>query len=295
MEIDVVIPHRDRGELLAAVSSCRACKCVERILVVDGGSTSAYVNEMLYQVEQNLAVEVLRRPISKFSRGLLLNVGLAAASARVVLVSDADILWTEECLLSLAAEAARGSFAHVAEVEERNALFVSDVAHERYVAVVTREAGVPKLTIEVASCEAYEPVRPGSGLICATAERWRELGGYVDDLVGWGWEDQDLLIRAQLRNCGVVSVGRALHITHDDGSRALGTMTKEDSRDANIVASLVRLARGEWCGSLATDPIGGTEVLEVSIPPKLMAKFEKAGVAASLFSSGRLLLSGNKE
>ncbi|NJN04575.1 MAG: glycosyltransferase family 2 protein [Leptolyngbyaceae cyanobacterium RM1_1_2] len=112
IELDVIIPVKDRATVGQCVSNLLAqIELVEgmglgQILLCDGGSCQSDCQQQIRQVAQSPSVIALACPHLGFNKGWLLNQGLEAATAPIVLISDVDILWNAAVLSSLGTAAA---------------------------------------------------------------------------------------------------------------------------------------------------------------------------------------------
>lgn len=188
-----------------------------------------------------------------FNKSKCLNEGLRHVLSEVVLTSDADILWTPRALRGLVESARRsGTFTYIHSVGESGGAMPS-LSRKRY----TYRIDLPS-TIHI---KADEPcpdslTRPGYGLVAAPRDAWLDVGGYKDRLRGWGWEDRDLLMRAELLGYRPRSSESVTHISHGNELRHLPQvgMTPEHYRNRNIFRSLADIKRGRLRGPLSESP-----------------------------------------
>ncbi|MGB3298424.1 MAG: galactosyltransferase-related protein [Phormidesmis sp.] len=255
--LDVVIAVKDRASIYRCVSTLLAqinlvdMLSLGHILLCDGGSLTATCQHQLAQVAKLSKVKILRCCHQGFNKSWLLNQGLAAATARLVLVSDVDILWSAATLkkLSLAAMRQPNCVYSVRSVKESDPS-AKAAQRQRYSYHITRNNEAARVEIYLAAVSSVE--RPGCGLLCAQKTLFQKIGGYRDCFQGWGWEDQDFLIRAQLLGYSVEALGSVVHITHGDSRRnALHQQrSPQQSRDRNILRCLNGLAKGQLLGDL---------------------------------------------
>jgi glycosyltransferase involved in cell wall biosynthesis len=260
--LDIVIPVKERvtvercvSTLIAQMVQAKGLK-LGRILLCDGGSHTVACCKQLAKVSQWPAVEVLSFAHKGFNKAWLLNQGLQAASAPIVIISDVDILWPAETLEAMAAAAAvhPSTLYHVQDVQESEPGNVA-TQRSRYAYRLTQMAD--KTSVEVCRAELSvdaqpQDLRPGCGLVCARRSLFQQLGGYRHCFQGWGWEDQDLLMRAQLLGYPVLPLGTVTHLSHGDSARNAfaGQLAPQESRDRNIRLCLAGLASGKLRGDL---------------------------------------------
>jgi GT2 family glycosyltransferase len=251
-DLDVIIPVYERPEAAVAVFSLlAAAPRIRQILLVDSSQTGDHAGHLTLLARRDGRVSALHHPLQIFSKSRCLNAGIRASQAELVLVSDADIFWLPETIHQMVATVAYDHvICHVANVQETDVDAIAlrragygfriDVSHDaRRLEVVRRDLN------QGAS-------RPGCGLILASRKSWHHLGGFSEDCVGWGWEDQDLLIRASLMRFSVAKLGRVLHMSHSDSLRnaSLGNVDPASTRNANILRSVARIRSGKLHGDL---------------------------------------------
>lgn len=185
-----------------------------------------------------------------FCKAKLINTGLSKATAEIVLVSDADISWNRNAItLMLARVDASRTFCHVATVNESVAA-PPDRATVRYEPFLIRSGNNVELHFSLV--ESPGGPRPGPGLVMAKRKHWVQVGGYNEDLVGWGWEDHDLLLRARLLGYTIECVGSVIHMSHDDTlrNRFNGSLPRVTTRNRNLLLSTAMITAGAVYGSL---------------------------------------------
>lgn len=280
--LDIVIPVKDRTTvgrcvsiLIAQMTQARGLR-LRRILLCDGGSQSVDCRQQLEAASQRPDVEVLFLPHKGFNKGWLINQGLQAASAPVVIVSDVDILWRAKTLETMGTSAAAhpSNLYHVQDVQESEPGNVA-VSRSRYTYRLTQSEN--ETIVELYAASRLGKLRPGYGLICAQLALLRQIGGYRHGFQGWGWEDQDLLMRAQLLGYQVLSMETVEHLSHSDAGRNAFTekQSPQESRDRNIHLCLTGIASGKLQGDLSREPASCQPtdrfkgVIRVHYPPEL--------------------------
>jgi glycosyltransferase involved in cell wall biosynthesis len=272
MKIDVIIPIKNRttlsdcvAELIVAIDRASDIE-LGTIWICDGGSSDPICQQQRQQVAQLPCVTVLDRPHSDFNKGWLLNQGIAAATAPILLISDVDILWNDLAIMALANAAAQNSqqFYCIQSVQESTPNNLA-IDRPRYTYRIDRS----NATVEVYPAPPPGSQRPGYGLLCGGRSLFQSIGGYRHDFRGWGWEDQDLLIRAQLLGYGVSELGEVIHQSHDDADRnSFEACTPQASRDRNIRICLAGLAEGRLMGDLIPGTLPGKPI-QVLYPSEL--------------------------
>lgn len=287
LALDVIIPVRDRTTILDCVETLRTqasrskSLVLNRVLLCDGGSKDADCLAQLVQLKQRGDGEVLccgaGNDGGAFNKGWLLNQGIAAATAPLILISDVDILWNLESLEVMASAATSHPnqmtyIQSVIESEPRN----QALQRPRYAYQIEVQGN--GVRVEVYAAAQTEGMRPGCGLVCARRSLFYNIGGYGHGFQGWGWEDQDLLMRVQLLGYTLGQLGQVKHLSHGDELRnRLGGLAPQRSRDNNICRCLANLAQGKLLGDLPEPSTGlktwQTPSISVVAPPELSESF----------------------
>ena len=139
------------------------------------------------------------------------------------------------------------------EVEESQRQSIS-VKRDRYTYNIHLKNNIA--TIEIVTCPVHSGnLRPGCGLICTQKSTLISLGGYKELFTGWGWEDQDLLIRAKLLGIKIATTGKVTHLSHDDTkrNRYCNNFQPSQTRNRNIISCLTSLSQGVLFGDLPVE------------------------------------------
>lgn len=249
-QLDVVIPVSERPEVAATLFSLFSCgSLVRKVIVIDASQSGAHASELsgLFPGEDRLVL--LSRPRAIFSKSVALNAGLSYCEAEFVLVSDADVVWSGATIAAMYAKLEGAAhFCHVSHVEETDRGDIT-VKRKGYSYRLEFDGKEPQLTI---LRRVIRPARrEGPGLVLARLSDWHHIGGYVEGFKGWGWEDMDLLIRAELLGRQITRAGRILHLSHSDQRRqSRSGIDPVSSRNANIAMSLRRIAAGNHLGDM---------------------------------------------
>ncbi|MBD2464740.1 glycosyltransferase [Oscillatoria sp. FACHB-1407] len=259
MALAVIIPIKDRLEISQCVASLLSIEGVDRVVVCDGGSTEPRCVAALHSLRHLPRVDVLHLPIAGFNKSWLINQGIQYTTEQeeILLISDADIVWNAVTIEQLITTVTTHSntIACVQHVIESNPTAVS-LRRDRYtyrMQTTATEVIVEIVPIQLET-QGFSQVgdRPGCGLICARRDTVLQLGGYKEQFQGWGWEDQDLLIRASILGMTIQGCGTVLHLSHDDTTRNQhwGGLEPSHTRNCNIVACVRSLAHQELLGDL---------------------------------------------
>ena len=278
--VDIILPVKNRDTVTVVVETIiNAIRAAERItlgqiILCDGGSTESVCLSQIAAVDRYARVRVLRCNYLEFNKGQLINRGLAETTAEIVLISDIDILWKSEALdaIALCAFNYRRHICSVLDVRESDPT-AKAVRRKRYTYKLERknslEAKELHTRIEICDASLNDDKRPGCGIVCAQKSVFKAIGGYKECFVGWGWEDQDLLIRAQLLGYQVLALGEVTHLSHGDERRSLTESSIEASRDRNIARCLNGLLQKRFVGDFPGNHAVYTGTLSVRYPSEL--------------------------
>jgi glycosyltransferase involved in cell wall biosynthesis len=273
MTLDVIIPVKARPSIIQCLQSLVAAPLVRQILVCDGATEPEEAVTLPAPLSNMPEIKILAQPMLGFNKSRLLNYGLAHATVDVVLVSDADIIWSSETLETLYNQVVHQPdiICSVAEVRESDPGAIA-LRRERYTYDIRYTPDQITLAIQPVLGNVSQQ-RPGCGLLCAHRSTLWRLGGYKELFQGWGWEDQDLLIRAQLAGIQVVTAGRVIHLSHGDAQRNRfhDHHAPSNTRNYNIVMAIASLAQGQFRGNLPSSeaPLPTPRNLQLELPPTL--------------------------
>ncbi|MEQ9094950.1 MAG: glycosyltransferase [Phycisphaerales bacterium] len=272
--LTVIIPVMDRPTVGETVASVARAAPDAAILIADGGTqcarTLACIRDAVSRYPR-VKHEVI--PQQPFNKARLLNAVVSHAGGRQLLFSDADIVWASDAVTSLysAATSAGCDLVFVEHVTETQA-----AAGCRTIFVATATQTCEGFEVSLHS-QAVGHTRPGFGLVLVGRDVFYSVGGFREDLVGYGFEDQDLLLRASLLGYSVSSTAGCQHITHADTERGDPLLLRKQ-RNANVLRSLSALARGALHGALATNASPVSHCTRVQICPEFMNELLESGV-----------------
>lgn len=248
--LEVIIAVKNRIEVEQCVRSLLNIKSILRITICDGGSTNECIAGLQKLANWCDRISILNLPSTGFNKAKLLNHAITKSNSELLLISDADIIWNQDAIDKLVSKVASNTICSVQEVEESQAESMA-VKRDRYTYNIHVRDRVATISI-VPWSEHSGNLRPGCGLICAKKSTLLSLGGYKEIFNGWGWEDQDLLIRAKLLGIKIATGGKVIHLSHDDTKRNqyCNNFPPSQTRNRNIIVSLSSLSQGVLLGDL---------------------------------------------
>lgn len=264
-KLEAIIPVKDRSELKQCVESLLDAIAITKITICDGGSSDlAYLQE----IAKNDRIRVLHLPQAGFNKSKLLNCAIACSNSDLLLISDADIIWNQAAINVLIETVSVSTICCIETVEESELNTVA-LVRDRYTYNIAINGD--RAVVEIIPwSQANKDFRPGCGLICAHRSTLINLGGYKEIFTGWGWEDQDLLMRAKLLGIEVKVAGKVIHLSHSDAirNRCCNNIEPSQTRNNNIITCLKSLSQGTIFGDLQVElpNLPKPYMLEVRLP-----------------------------
>ena len=263
--LSIVIPWRDRRELSQTILSFASIsRAVEgEVIVVNFGGDPSALSEMLRGTGESVRTTcVTGAPF--FSKPRAQNIGASRSAYDLFLFCDCDVV-VEPRLVRQFIDVLvhdQSSFVTLGEVVEsvsnaRGGRHISRFGYRldvwtsdgRYLEIVDHEE------------DASSGVRQAPGILAVRREHFLQVGGFNSRLVGWGWEDQDMVARLTL-GLGLrrVSTGRGIHISHGDDTRvaAYPIKNKWESRDRSFRNALANYDAADFMGSYLDDVEGAS-------------------------------------
>jgi glycosyltransferase involved in cell wall biosynthesis len=282
--LHVIIPVKNRPEIADCVRSLLAVGYpVTKIIICDGGTTESKCLMVLQDLAKLSQVEWFKYPQSDFNKSQLINQGILRASSEYLLISDADIIWNRQGILQLLScvlgeSTTRESLSFKTRIKTVNllpklsslsavnnlengiiccvksvvesCLQTTALKRERYTYNI--QMGEQIAAVNILLAVPGDRDRPGCGLLCTRKQTLLSLGGYKESFTGWGWEDQDLLIRATLLGINICAAGNVIHLSHSDAARNQHhqQLPPTQTRDRNIISCFQSLQKGDIFGDL---------------------------------------------
>lgn len=259
MELSVLVPWYNRPQLQETLRrnaehfNDNGCE----VIIISGGGELPQLRELIadHGCRTLRVLHVETDSAQGFNKCACLNLGAASAAGDTLFVLDTDVVLTPGCLRACLDVLAEGQcFATIAEVIESDPSSVPPWAGWDAGAFVTRHVMRTELYGANGHRAFFEynvrkdGVRCGPGLVMVRREHFAAVGGYNSNLVGWGFEDYDLLVRLQL-SLGLrhMSCGRVHHLSHPRVSGA------DQSHGRNVSICHGNYLRGDFAGTQHDD------------------------------------------
>jgi glycosyltransferase involved in cell wall biosynthesis len=255
-ELSVIITWCNRPELRRTLDANRPLfdRHDAEVIVVNCGGPEAE----LRRVSSGPGPRGLRRvnvQTTVFNKSLALNLGASVAQSERLFLLDADIILGEDFLpAAFDAVAARGFFT-VERVVESNPEPPRPQDHleemTNQLSFVGR--GGRRATATVRR-RFHEGSRNAPGLVVLAREHFLQVGGMNADLLGYGWEDRDLLLRLQFAlGLEERSAGTAIHLSHQDEAQHEAWRDRRRGEQLNFAACIKNYRAGHYAGTYYDD------------------------------------------
>jgi glycosyltransferase involved in cell wall biosynthesis len=242
--IDVIIPVCGRSEFEKCISSLQKIKFLINSIIICSDSISS-LRESLDRNTFTIPTQFVEIGISQFNKSIFVNAGIKKSLADYILCSDADIIWNENTIKNMLKVASRGEegIAYILQVYETEPKSHS-LTYKRYTYAMhnSEERKVVNIINDINNSN----YRPGYGLILAARKNILKIGGYKI-FHQWGWEDIDLLIRANIFGLKTTPIGSVIHLSHPRESYDI----LKKKRNFNIIQSSKEIKEGKILGPLA--------------------------------------------
>jgi len=258
--LSIIVTWRNRGELKEALKSFESVVehfNGELILVNFGGEEVFFASQVK---DSRPFFRIVRVPEQEhFHKTLAANLGASYARFDTLFFCDCDILLDPYELQILydaitTQENAFGTLSGVTETKV-NSIGGKHVVNFGYeLKIKTRNGRILKIVDQEE--DANNGYRNAPGLLMVKKNDFMKINGYNSELIGWGWEDQDMIGRLTL-GAGLHRIlsGHAKHISHDDHSRT-GQYPEKDrwlSRDKMFRQALNNYDNERFIGSFSVD------------------------------------------
>lgn len=268
--LTTIVTWRDRQELFQAIPSLDELVMRvggELIVVNFGGDSSLLVNQLGNR--KNIRVLSVGHNEKWFNKSKAQNLGASVAKFDNLFFCDCDIILDVEETKELVEKVKNNplTFGTIKGVREtiqnsRGAGFVTKFGYRLDIELANGNS----LTIIDNEEDAKTGTRQAPGLLCVKKQDFRSVQGYNSQLLGWGWEDQDMISRLTL-GLGLrrIKIGNALHISHTDEDRIRHYPPVEsrwESRDRMFRQCLFNYDNGNFNGTFDMDILSENNLSE---------------------------------
>jgi len=215
------------------------------LVIADGGSQNyEEIKKYLENYNGNIPMRVVQHKIGEqFHRSLLNNVGIRNANSDFVMTTDVDMIFHKDFMMELNYNLGHNNF-----VESRTLYLKDHIAKKIYSGEIDPHEDWDKCKIG-----RIKKRTTAGGCQCASIEQWDRLGGFNEEYIGWGSEDQDLYNRVILLGLNVKWMGESiekiklLHQPHNRNLR-VDLDAQEINKKRLLKIKSYRVNDGNWGG-----------------------------------------------
>lgn len=259
--LSIIVSWKNRKELSQSIESLHntAAALDGELIIVNFDGDKNYLDNLLADGSYKHArmVNVTGQPM--FNKAACNNIGAHHAKYGHLFFCDCDIILEPAVLQTLFSKvrANRGSFGTLEGVKETiiNSIQNNHIVSFGYELLIKTQDG-RVLRIKDSEEDATSGLRNAPGLLMTSRENFTAINGYNSNLVGWGWEDQDMIGRLTL-GAGLQRIfyGNALHISHDDNERVkhYPLSNRWESRDKMFRQALANYDAANFQGTYSRD------------------------------------------
>lgn len=273
--LSILIPWCNRPELEYALSQNRPwfIQAEAEVLIINCGGDQDRLRRMTAGAHLP-GLKLIKAPYPRFNKALSLNLGIHLSRAEILFTMDADIV-SAGFPVKVEAHRLKRAFATVRWLHESNpenpVLKPAPTGGAAYVSAVDQSHSLTfnwsdgtTSSVTTARKSLMDGSRAGAGQLMARREHMIAVGGYNSDLEHWGWEDNDIQLRlVKLLGLDHIESGDVIHLSHDDGSRAMYGETRATLTWHNLKQSIQRYSSNNFLGTLESDVGKWSEGCEV--------------------------------
>jgi len=207
--ISIVIGVRDRKKQLVNCLDSLALQTDEdfEIIIVDYGGT-----ETIKDLVQDLGCKyIYTHNTGIYSRTHALNIGIQAASNEFILCSDADMIFAPN-FIGTASEMASKDAIVLCHCKKISPRLITNIWKFKELLKNSK----PGHEFSIGGCQMLHK------------DVWQELGGFDEDLVGWGSEDWDIMHRVKRKGLKKIFMHNRTSMIHQDHDSCIRTAYRND-------------------------------------------------------------------
>lgn len=258
--LSIVVSWKNRKELSQSIESLlqTAALLQGEIIVVNFDGDAGFLEQVIPAGEKNIKVVTVKDQ-EMFNKAACNNIGASYAGNEYIFFCDCDIILEPESIGTLLEMVRQDSrfFGTLVGVKET---IVNSIQNNHIVSfgynLVIKTKDNRTLNIIDSEEDANDGTRNAPGLLMVSKENFQRVNGYNSNLVGWGWEDQDMIGRLTL-GAGLERkfFGKALHISHKDEERTkhYPLSNRWESRDKMFRQALANYDANQFSGTYKRD------------------------------------------
>lgn len=258
--LSIIVSWKNRIEILQSIESLlqTAIYLNGELIIVNFDGDRGYLDKLNKAHVPNLKiVNVSNQPM--FNKAASNNIGAANSQFEHLFFCDCDIIIDPIIIKNLFDKITSNTkyFGTLAGVKETilNSIQNNHIISFGYELVIKTKDN-RKLIIKDSEEDANDGTRNAPGLLMTSKENFISVNGYNSNLVGWGWEDQDMIGRLTLGGgFERIIFGNAIHISHNDIERTkhYPLSNRWESRDKMFRQALMNYDQNNFSGTFNLD------------------------------------------
>lgn len=246
-KLTVIIPNKDRlmpnsisTEFLFRSLDNQSFRDFD-VLIVDGGSKNyEELKNYIGMLDKGIKKTIIQNKLSViWNKCILNNFGIKRCDSEYAMTTDADMLFGKEFIANLCKSLSENTFVE------------SVTMYMKYGIMKHIYAGSPDFFKDENKCKIGRVKRRTTcgGCQATSIKNWEKLKGYDEEMKGWGFEDQELLFRAELSGLKIVWLGEQgdvclFHQAHDKPNDKENTLHTNDNK--NRLDNLIKTKKFDY-------------------------------------------------
>lgn len=257
MNVSIIIPWSNRPDLAESLEKNYNKFNVDHIeiIIVNFGGNPEEVNEIVNASALN-NIRLLHIESDVFNKSKAINIGVYNAKNETIFILDCDIVINDPIDEITTALTDENSFLTLLKTTESNRsskkIIEGEIKELAYYIGFKSKTG-KEILVETNRMFLSENARSCPGLVILSKPNFIKIGGMNADLVGWGWEDIDLVYRLEFHGIERVKKGNCIHLSHSDTKRYLIKEDKATNEDLNFKKALANYLIGDFLGTYEED------------------------------------------
>lgn len=257
MNVTIVIPWSNRPDLAESLKMNHSKFNVDHIeiIIVNFGGNTEEANEIVNASALN-NIKLLHIKSDVFNKSKAINIGVYHAQNETIFILDCDIVINDAINDITVALKDENSFLTLLKTTESNRsskkIIEGEIKELAYYIGFKGKNG-KEVLVETNRMFLSENARSCPGLVILSKSNFIKIGGMNADLVGWGWEDIDLVYRLEFHGIERVKKGNCIHLSHSDTKRYLIKEDKATNEDLNFKKALANYLIGDFLGTYEED------------------------------------------
>lgn len=258
MSVSVVIPWFNRPDLISSLKENFTIFNFDyvEVIVVNYGGDKKQIDQII-NLSNLKNIKLLNIKSEVFNKSRAINIGVFNAKNEIVFLLDCDIIMNDS-IIDITSKLSEKTFLTLEktkESEQSNDKIIKGEITEIAYFIGFKNSHGKEIKVETNRMYLSENSRSCPGLVIVSKKNFIKVNGMNSDLIGWGWEDIDLVYRLEYHNIHRQKKGSCIHLTHSDNSRYLIKENKAINEDYNFKKAMANYLIGDFLGTYLKDTI----------------------------------------